>query len=89
MKDKDIPCIRSALEILVAANVIRVGVGVVNRSKPSSMCVKDLPDLSSGVLVITAVDQAYVPVVQSDEPDLCRALNVIVPFGNLYQFIHG
>ena len=76
------------LEILIAADMVRVGMRVVNRGQMPFVGIEDLPQLSPRVLVVAAVDQADIAVIQADQADLRRTLDIIIPLGNLNQFIH-
>ena len=67
--------------------MIGVRMCVVDRGKPPSVSVEKPADLSSGVFVVSAVDQADILFVQLDQSDFRRTLDVIASLGNLYQFI--
>ena len=77
------------LQVLVAADVVGVGVRVVDGSQVPAVGVEDLAHLAPGLLVVAAVDEADVGVVQAYEADLGRALDVVAVSGHLGQFIHG
>ena len=77
------------LQIAIAADMIRIGVRVVYGSQMPSVCIENLPNLSACILVISAVDQADVILIQSDQSDFGRTLNIIVSICDLYQFIHN
>lgn len=69
--------------------MVGIGVGIIDGSKPSSVGIKKLANLSPGILVIAAVNLADVLPTQLYKSDFCRTLDVIALFGNLYQFKHG
>jgi len=50
--------------------------------------IQNLPHLSPGVFIVSAVDQANLLIVQFYKPDLGGALDIVTDFGNLDQFIH-
>ena len=77
------------LQVLVAADVVGVGVRVVDGGQMPAVGVEDLAHLAPGLLVVAAVDEADVGVVQAHEADLGRALDVVAVSGHLGQFIHG
>ena len=66
------------LQIFVSADVIRVGMGIVNGLQLPAPLVQKLPHPPARVLVVPAVDQADLCVVQPDQPDLRRALDIII-----------
>ena len=72
-----------ALQIPVAADVVSVGVGVVDGGEPPAVGVQKLTDFAASVLIIAAVDQANILAVQPHQPDLRRTLDVIASFRNL------
>ena len=76
------------LQILVAADVVGIGMGVIDRGEPPAVGFQDLSDFTPRVLVVAAVDQANVLLVQLHQPDLGWTLDVIAPLCNLDQFIH-
>ena len=47
-----------------------------------------LPDLTPCFLIITAVDDAYVHIIQLDEANIRGAFDIIIVIGYLYQLIH-
>ena len=72
------------LQIFVAADVVGIGVRVVDGSELPAVRVKNLADLAAGVLVVPTVDEADVLPVQADEADLRGALDVIAAVCDLY-----
>ena len=76
------------LQILIAADMVGMGMGVIDGRKPPSVCIEQLADFSAGILVISTVDQANIRLVQLDQSDFCGTLYVIIPLGNLNQFVH-
>ena len=78
-----------SLQILIAADVIRIGMRIIDSFQRPFMFIQKLSDLPARVLVIPAVNQADFRIVQLYQSDFCRALYVIIMFRNLYQFIHG
>ena len=71
------------LQVLVAADVVGVGVRVVDGGQVPAVGVENLAHLAPGLLVVAAVDEADVGVVQAYEADL------VAVSGHLGQFIHG
>jgi len=78
-----------SLQIPVAADVVSVGVGVVDGGEVPAVGVQNLPDFTPRVLIIAAVDQADLLPVQPHQPDLRRTLDVIALLRNLNQFVHN
>ena len=83
------PTARLSLQIPVPADVVGVGVGVVDRRQLPAVGVQHLPYPPPRVLVVAAVDQADVFLIQPEEADVGGALDVIRPLGKLYQFVHS
>ena len=83
------PAARLSLQIPVPADVVGVGVGVVDRRQLPAVGVQHLPYPPPRVLVVAAVDQADVFLIQPEEADVGGALDVIRPLGKLYQFVHS
>jgi hypothetical protein len=77
-----------SLKISVAANMVRIRVGVVYGCKIPTVGVEMLTYFSSRVFIIPAVYQANVLPVQLDKPDLSGALDIIAVLSNLNQFKH-
>ena len=71
------------------ADVIRVGMCVIDCPKPPAVCVQYLAHFSPRFLVVAAVDQANVVPIQFNQPDLRRALDKIAAICDLVQFVHG
>ena len=80
---------RLLLQILVAAHVVGVGVGVVDGGETPAVLIQMLAHLAARVLVTAAVDKADVRLVQADKADLSGAFDVIAALADLYQLIHG
>ena len=66
-----------ALQILIAADVVSVGVGVVDGGKPPAVGFQKLPHLTPCVLIVAAVNQANVLLVQLHQPNFCWTLDVV------------
>ena len=66
-----------SLQILIAANMVSIGVGVVDGREPPAAGVEKLPDFSSGILVVATVNQANILLVQLHQPNFGRTLDVI------------
>ena len=77
-----------SLQVSVSADMVGVGVGVVDGGELPSVFVQNLPHLASGFLVISAVDEADFRVAELYKPDLGRTLDVVAMLRHLYQFIH-
>ena len=79
---------RLALQIPVPADVVGMGMGVVDGRQAPAVFVQDLPGLAPCVLVAAAVDEAHVRVVQPHKADLGGTLHIVAAAGHLYQFVH-
>ena len=77
------------LQILVAPDVVRVGVGVVDGGQPPPVGVQKLPDLPARVLVVSAVNETDVRAPQPHKADFGGALNVKAVFCDGDQFVHS
>ena len=77
------------LEILVASDMVRMRVRIIDGFQLPPFSVQDPFDLLSRVFVITAVDQADRIRSGPDQADLCGTLDIITVFCYLDQFIHG
>ena len=76
-------------EISVAADVVGVGVGVVNSVKRPALAVEMLAHLASSFLVVAAVDEHDMAVAGLNDADLCRTLDVIGVRRDRDEFVHG
>ena len=78
-----------ALQIFVPADMIRVGVGVIDGRKLPAVGVQVLADLAPRVLVAAAVNEADPGVVKLHQADLGGALDIVtVGIRDLDQFVH-
>ena len=77
-----------ALKVLVAADVVGVGMGVVDGPELPAIGVQHLAHPSPGVLVVAAVDQAHFPLAHLHQTDLGGALDVGTVGGDWDQFVH-
>ena len=77
------------LQILVAAHVVGVGVGVVDGGETPAVFVQVLAHLAARVLVAAAVDEADIRLVQADKADLGGAFDVIAALAGLDELVHG
>ena len=82
------PAAGLVLQVLVAADVVGVGVRVVDGGQVPAVGVEDLAHLAPGLLVVAAVDEADVGAVQAHETDLGGALDIVAVSGYLIQFVH-
>jgi hypothetical protein len=76
------------LQIRISADVVGVGVRIVDRSQMPAVRVQKLARPAARVLVAAAVDQADVRFVQPDKADLGGTLNIIAVFSHLRQLKH-
>ena len=76
------------LQVAVAADMIRIGMGIVDRLKLPPVRIKKLPYLPAGILIASAIYEADCIAVQPDQPHLGRALYVIAASRSLHQFEH-
>ena len=79
---------RLGLQVFVAADVICVGMGIVDRLQRPAVGFKMLSDLFARILVVAAVDQAHLLLPRLHQTDLRRALDVIAVSSHLDQFVH-
>ena len=77
------------LQIAVAADVVRVGGGVVNGLERPAVSVQNLPDLPPCVLVAAAVDEADLLPLQPHQADVGGTFDVVGLLRELYQFVHS
>ena len=77
------PAPRLALEIPVPADMVGVGVGIVDGGQVPAVFLHELPGLAAGVLVAAAVDETHVRVVQPHKTDLGGTLHIIAAAGYL------
>ena len=76
-------------EISVAANVVGVGMGVVDGVKRPALAVEMLAHLAPGFFVVAAVDEHDMAVAGLNDADLCRTLDVIGMRRDRDEFVHG
>lgn len=67
------------LKIFVSADVVSVRVSVINCRQIPAVRIKYLPDFPPCILVVSAVNQADIFVVQFYKPDVRRTFDVISP----------
>ena len=67
---------RLSLQISVAANMVGVGVGVVDGGQLPAVGVQMLADLAARVLIAAAVDETDLRALQPHQSDLRRALDI-------------
>ena len=77
-----------ALQIAVAADVVGIGMGVVDGGQMPAVGVQQLPHLAACVLVVAAVNQADVCIVQLHKTHLGGALDIVAIADNVIQFVH-
>ena len=77
------------LQVMVAADVVGVGMGVVNGVQAPALGVENLAHLAAGFFVAAAVDEADVPLAEINEAHLGRALDGVGVRRHLNQFVHG
>jgi hypothetical protein len=76
------------MQILIAAYMISIGVGVVYGPQFPRVCIKYLPHLSARVLIVTAVNEAYFTVIKLYQTDFGGTLYIIAVSRDLNQFVH-
>ena len=76
------------LEIAVAADVVGVGVGVVDGCEVPVVCFEKAEYFFSGIFVVSAVDEADVFGVKLYQADAGWALDIVALIGYLYSFVH-
>ena len=82
------PAPRLALEIPVPADMVGVGVGIVDGGQVPAVFLHKLPGLAAGILVAAAVDEAHVRVVQPHKTNLGGTLHIIAAAGYLNKLVH-
>ena len=82
------PAPRLPLEILIPPDVVRIGVGVVDRGETPAVGVQNLPHLAPGVLIAPAVNQADTVPLQANQADFGRTLDITASVCDLDQFVH-
>ena len=80
---------RLLLQILTAADMICVRVGQIDCRELPAVAIENLSDLSSGVLIVSAVDQAHLIFTRAKQTDLGRAFNIIAVPCQMLQFVHS
>ena len=86
-RSKD-PAVCLVLQIPVPADMVCIGMRVVNCFQLPAVCIQNLPDFTPGILIISAVNQADIGIIQPDKPDFCRAFNIKAVLREAYQLIH-
>ena len=82
------PAARLGLEILVSADMIRVGMGIINGIQNPAVPIQNLLNLLSRIPVIAAVDEISPAVLGNRKPHLCGTLDIIGMVRYLNQLIH-
>ena len=59
-----------------------------NRLQLPAVRIKNLPDLTAGLLIAAAVDDTDFILTCPDKPDFRRTVNIIAVSCSLYQFVH-
>ena len=77
------------LQVLVAADVVGVGMGVDDCGQLPALCIQNFLDFSAGILIVSAVDQPDIVITYAINADFGRSIDVIGIFCDLHQFIHG
>ena len=76
------------LQISVAADVVGIGVGMVDGSQVPAVGVENLAHLAPGILIVAAVYEANLAVPQLHQADFGGTFNIIAPAGHMLQFKH-
>ncbi|MPN31287.1 hypothetical protein SDC9_178761 [bioreactor metagenome] len=79
---------RLLVQILVAPDMVGVGVGVENGLQPPAVFVQHLAHLAPGLLVVSAVYEVDLALPLPINADFRRAVDVIASLPNLHQFVH-
>ena len=81
------PAARLGLQIMIAADMIGVGMGIIDRPQVPVMVFEQFTDFTPCVFIVAAVDQTDFRIVYPDQPDLRRAVDIIAFFRRLHQFV--
>ncbi|MPM99293.1 hypothetical protein SDC9_146484 [bioreactor metagenome] len=76
------------LQVVIAADMIRIGMRIIDCLEPPVVGIQYLAHFSSRFLVVSTVDEANVVSANLDEPDLCRTLDIVTVLADLLQFVH-
>ena len=76
------------LQIMIASDMIRMGMGIQNPLQMPALLVQDLSDPAAGILVAAAVDQIHFCFCFLINSDFRGTLDVITLFPRLDQFVH-
>ena len=77
------------LEVLIAANVVGIGMGVQDGFQLPALLIQNLTDFSTGILIPTAVNEPHLVFILQIEADFHRNIDVIGPCTYLDEFIRG
>ena len=72
------------LQILIAADMVGVGMGVVDGGETPIVSIQNLAHLAACILVISGINQANIGAIQPHKSNFRRALNIIAVLCNLY-----
>ena len=73
-----------SLQVFVAADMVGVGVGVVDGDQMPAIGVQMLAHLAARVLVAAAINEADVVVSETNQANFCRTFNIVVSGRDLY-----
>ena len=76
------------LQIAVAANVVGIGMSIVDGGQAPSIGVQQLPHLTPGIFIVAAVDQAYIRIVQLHQSHFGGTLDIVAAALDMIQFVH-
>ena len=76
------------LQILVAADVVGVGVGIEYPLQLSALLIQYFAQFATGIFVITAVNKPGVDPVRAPDTDFGRAFDIIRFAGKSREFKH-
>ena len=76
-------------QIFVAADVVRIGMGVDDGVKRPLLPFQNLAHLASGILIIAAVNQTDFLIINEIHTYFDRTVNIETSGTGLNQFIHG
>lgn len=77
------------LQVRISADMVGVGVGIVDNRQAPAVGIQDLLDFPSRILVIATVDETDIIALQAHQTDLGRALYVVIAVRDLHQFVHN
>ena len=76
------------LKVRISADMVGIGVGIVDGRQMPAVGIQNLPDLPSRVLVAAAVDEADIISLQPHQADLGRAPDITALLCDPHQFVH-